>query len=45
MRSKPRLLLMYASRSLVAMVDGLGEVETVTARITEVLGARGLGDS
>ena len=39
------LIDVYASRSLVAMVDGLGEVETVTARITEVLGARGLGDS
>ncbi len=39
------LIDVYASRSLVAMVDGLGEVETVTARITEVLAARGLGNS
>jgi len=39
------LIDVYASRSLVAKVDGLGEVKTVTARITEVLGAAGLADS
>ena len=38
------LIDVYASRSLVAKVDGLGEVKTVTARITEVLGAAGLAD-
>ncbi len=39
------LIDVYASRSLVAKVDGLGEVKTVTARIAEVLGAAGLADS
>ena len=39
------LIDVYASRSRVAKVDGLGEVKTVTARITEVLGAAGLADS
>ena len=39
------LIDVYASRSFVAKVDGLGEVKTVTARITEVLGAAGLADS
>lgn len=36
------LIDVYASRSLVAMVDGLGEIDAVTARIHEVLSARGL---
>ena len=39
------LIDVYASRSLVAKVDGLGEVKTVTARITEVLAVAGLADS
>ena len=36
------LIDIYASRSLVAKVNGLGEIEDVTARIIEVLDARGL---
>jgi adenylate kinase len=38
------LIDVYASRSLVAKVDGLGEVNVVTARISEVLNARGLSE-
>ena len=38
------LIDVYASRSLVALVDGLGEVDVVTARIHEVLAARGLSE-
>ena len=38
------LIDVYASRSLVAKVDGLGEVNVVTARISEVLSARGLSE-
>ena len=38
------LIDVYAARGLVAMVDGLGAVDEVTARIAEVLGARGLNE-
>ena len=38
------LIDVYAARGLVAMVDGLGAVDEVTARIAEVLGARGLSE-
>ena len=38
------LIDVYASRSLVAMVDGLGQIDAVTARIHEVLSARGLSE-
>ena len=38
------LIDVYAARGLVAMVDGLGAVDEVTARIGEVLGARGLSE-
>jgi len=38
------LIDVYAARGLVAMVDGLGAVDQVTARIAEVLAARGLSD-
>ncbi|MBT5398658.1 MAG: adenylate kinase [Micrococcales bacterium] len=38
------LIDVYAARCLVAMVDGLGAVDEVTARIAEVLGARGLSE-
>lgn len=38
------LIDVYAARGLVAMVDGLGAVDQVTARISEVLAARGLSD-
>ena len=31
----------YASRGLVVMIDGLGEVAEVTGRILEALAARG----
>lgn len=36
------LIDVYASRGLVAMIDGLGEIDDVTARIVEALNARGL---
>ena len=36
------LIDIYASRGLVAMIDGLGEIEEVTARIIESIEARGL---
>ena len=36
------LIDIYASRSLVAKVNGLGEISDVTKRIIEVLDARGL---
>ena len=36
------LIDLYASRSLVAKVNGLGEIADVTTRIIEVLDARGL---
>ena len=36
------LIDIYASRSLVAKVNGLGEIADVTSRIIEVLDARGL---
>jgi adenylate kinase len=36
------LIDVYASRSLVAKVDGLGEISDVTARIVEVINAREL---
>ncbi|NCV81055.1 MAG: adenylate kinase, partial [Actinobacteria bacterium] len=36
------LIDIYASRSLVAKVNGLGEIADVTNRIIEVLDARGL---
>jgi len=36
------LIDIYASRGLVAMIDGLGEIEDVTARIIESIEARGL---
>lgn len=36
------LIDVYAARGLVAMIDGLGEIAEVTARITEALDARGL---
>ena len=36
------LIDVYAARGLVAMIDGLGEIADVTARIVEVLDARGL---
>ncbi|MEK9577802.1 MAG: adenylate kinase [Aquiluna sp.] len=36
------LIDIYASRSLVAKVNGLGEIADVTTRIIEVLDARGL---
>jgi adenylate kinase len=36
------LIDIYASRGLVAMIDGLGEIELVTKRIIESLNARGL---
>jgi len=36
------LIDIYASRSLVAKVNGLGEIANVTKRIIEVLDARGL---
>ncbi len=36
------LIDVYASRGLVAMIDGLGEIADVTARIVEALNARGL---
>ena len=38
------LIDVYAARGLVTMVDGLGAVDEVTARIAEVLGARGLSE-
>ena len=38
------LIDIYAARGLVAMVDGLGAVDQVTARIAEVLAARGLSE-
>lgn len=38
------LIDVYASRSLVAKVNGLGDVSVVTARIHEVLSARGLSE-
>jgi adenylate kinase len=36
------LIDVYAARGLVAMIDGLGEISEVTARIVEALEARGL---
>lgn len=36
------LIDVYAARGLVAMIDGLGDIAEVTARIIEVLDARGL---
>lgn len=36
------LIDIYNSRSLVAKINGLGEIEQVTGRIIEALGARGL---
>ena len=36
------LIDVYAARGLVAMIDGLGEIADVTARIVEALAARGL---
>lgn len=36
------LIDVYAARGLVAMIDGLGEIADVTARIVESLDARGL---
>lgn len=36
------LIDVYAARGLVAMIDGLGEISNVTARIVESLAARGL---
>jgi adenylate kinase len=36
------LIDVYASRGLVAMIDGSGEIELVTKRIIEALNARGL---
>lgn len=36
------LIDIYASRGLVAMIDGLGEISEVTERIIEALEARGL---
>ncbi len=36
------LIDVYAARGLVAMIDGLGEIADVTARIMEALDARGL---
>jgi adenylate kinase len=36
------LIDVYAARGLVAMIDGLGEISDVTARIVEALAARGL---
>ncbi len=36
------LIDVYASRGLVAMIDGLGEINDVTERIVEALNARGL---
>jgi adenylate kinase len=36
------LIDVYAARGLVAMIDGLGEIAEVTARIIEALDARGL---
>jgi adenylate kinase len=36
------LIDIYASRGLVAMIDGLGDIELVTKRIIESLNARGL---
>lgn len=36
------LIDVYAARGLVAMIDGLGEIAEVTARIIEALEARGL---
>ena len=36
------LISLYAARGLVIMIDGLGEVDDVTARILEALEARGL---
>jgi adenylate kinase len=35
------LIDVYASRGLVAKIDGLGEISNVTARIIEALDARG----
>lgn len=36
------LIDIYASRGLVAMIDGLGDIQIVTERIIEALDARGL---
>ena len=36
------LIDVYAARGVVAMIDGLGEIADVTARIVEALDARGL---
>ena len=36
------LIDVYAARGVVAMIDGLGEIAGVTARIVEALAARGL---
>lgn len=36
------LIDVYAARGLVAMIDGLGDIADVTARIVEALDARGL---
>ncbi|MFM1950325.1 MAG: hypothetical protein RL418_12 [Actinomycetota bacterium] len=36
------LIDVYAARGLVAMIDGLGEINDVTARIVEALEARGM---
>lgn len=36
------LIDVYAARGLVAMIDGLGDISEVTARIIEALEARGL---
>ncbi len=36
------LIDVYATRGLVAMIDGLGDISEVTARIIEALEARGL---
>ena len=36
------LIDVYSARGLVAMIDGLGEIADVTARIVEALDARGL---
>ena len=36
------LIDVYAARGVVAMIDGLGEIADVTARIVEALAARGL---
>lgn len=36
------LISVYASRGMLQLVDGLGEVQAVTDRILEVLSARGL---